>query len=358
MSTCRFMHQNLITGPDMLDVSSALSGPVGMPAPRAAGSAVAYAGGQHSASRDQAFLLEIDSVGAGAEVGQATFRWKRGQIQSWEGAGLATSTAMTELTDGVSVKWVSGIGDDFVLGDGWTIVCPANEGPVRLLDGDRDTLWKTTGCAAEHLTVDLGAATAATSLILADHNLSDSATVNLLADDGADWGDPAFSTAVTVNRPHLAAFFEHTARYWRLEISDPANADGYVSASMLHLGPSPEPVAQFQRPLRPHPGRRTAAQRHRRGQGGRLGQGPGPQFHPALQRSQRQRRVRSGADALGSPRRRRGQAAAPVLHAPGQRPGRHLLLPARRRTGPERPAPGPLVGQPGPGGSGADQCIA
>ena len=245
MSTCRFMHQNLITGPDMLDVSSALSGPVGMPAPRAAGSAVAYAGGQHSASRDQAFLLEIDSVGAGAEVGQATFRWKRGQMQSWEGAGLATSTAMTELTDGVSVKWVSGIGDDFVLGDGWTIVCPANEGPVRLLDGDRDTLWKATGCAAEHLTVDLGAATAATSLILADHNLSDSATVNLLADDGADWGDPAFSTAVTVNRPHLAAFFEHTARYWRLEISDPANADGYVSASMLHLGPHLSPSRNF-----------------------------------------------------------------------------------------------------------------
>lgn len=245
MSSCRFMHQNLITSPEMLAVSSALPGAVGMPAPRAAGSAIAYAGGQHSASRDQAFLLEIDSVAAGAEVGLATFRWKRSHLENWEASGLATSTSMTALADGVSVKWVSGIGDDFAVGDGWTIVCPANEGPVRLLDGDRDTVWTATGCANEHLTVDLGSAMQATSLILADHNLTDSTTVRLMADDAALWTDPAFSATMAVTRPHMVAFFDQTRRYWRLEISDPANSNGYISAGMFHLGPHLSPSRNF-----------------------------------------------------------------------------------------------------------------
>lgn len=245
MSTCRFMHQNLIKGPDKLAVSSALPGAVGMPSPRATGSAVAYAGGQHTACRDQAFLLEIDSIAAGTDVGQATFRWKRGQMAAWEATGVVTSASMIPLADGVNVKWVSGIGGDFIMADAWTIICTANEGAVRLLDGDRDTMWQATGCTLEYLEADLGSPVHVTSLILADHNLSGSAQIRLLADDAACWEEPAISIAVGLTWPHLVVFFNHTNRYFRLEISDPANEDGSIKAAMLHLGPHFSPSRNY-----------------------------------------------------------------------------------------------------------------
>jgi hypothetical protein len=45
MPGCRFMYQNLLTQPAMLALSSARPGLVGLPVPRAQGSAVAYAQG-------------------------------------------------------------------------------------------------------------------------------------------------------------------------------------------------------------------------------------------------------------------------------------------------------------------------
>lgn len=245
MSACRFMHKNLIPSGDGLSVSSATPGLVGMPAPRAAGAAVAYAAGEHTAARDQAFSIEIDSVAQGCLVGQATFRWKRASAASWEASGVRTSPALLGLADGVKIKWASGTGVDFVLGDAWTIVAAANQGPARLLDGDRDTGWEATGCWAEHLTADLGQTQSVRAAILADHNLSDAATVLLMADPAANWAAPTFWRFVPITRPHLVTFLEHDQRHWRLRINDPANPDGCIKASMFYLGSSFCPARNY-----------------------------------------------------------------------------------------------------------------
>lgn len=245
MGACRFMYQNLITGPELISVSSARPGLVGMPAPVAAGSATAYGLGSHEGAQDQLFMVEIDSVSAGPEVGQASFRWQRAASESWEGAGITTSATPVSLADGVSVKWSAGDGNDFELGDAWSLLATRSFGRASLLDADRDREWQSTGCADESITVDLGQAAQATCLVLGDHNLSASATITLMADDGADWQDPAWSSGPGLNSGHLTVYFDQSFRHWRLRLQDPANPDGYLRASLLYLGDYFEPSRGF-----------------------------------------------------------------------------------------------------------------
>lgn len=245
MSGCRFMHQNLISRPEMLAVSSARPGLVGLPVPKAWGSAVAYAQGLHRGGQDQVFRLEIDSVAQGQAVGQATFRWQRADSPDWERTGVPTGVSVRELADGVGVKWVSGAGEDFRQGDAWTILAGRCQGAAALLDDDRDTGWEALGCAEEWLEADLGRAERATVFILADHNLSDTAQATLLADPAADWQSPALALALPCARPHLVLFLDHACRHWRLVLADPDNPEGAVRAGGVYLGGHFAPARTF-----------------------------------------------------------------------------------------------------------------
>ncbi len=245
MSGCRFMYQNLIWGPEALNLSSARPGLVGLPVPRAQGSAVAYAQGLHQGPRDQVFRLEIDSLAQGAGVGQATFRWQRADSPAWEASGVPTGVAVRGLADGVEVKWVSGQGQDFFLGDSWTILAGRNFGPAALLDSDRDTVWESLGCQEEWIDIDLGRELRATALILADHNLGEAGLARLLADAEADWEQPDFALDLQINRPHLAIFMDQSFRHWRLALSDTGNPEGALKAGGLYLGGHFEPSRTF-----------------------------------------------------------------------------------------------------------------
>ena len=49
------------------------------------GSAAAVTTGEYTGSSGTIYVVEIDSVGLGKEIGQATFRWKRADSSSvWE----------------------------------------------------------------------------------------------------------------------------------------------------------------------------------------------------------------------------------------------------------------------------------
>lgn len=249
MSACRFLYPNHIPGPQAVSLSSARAGLVGMPAPRAAGSALAYAAGEHTGPLDQVFLVEIDSVQAGHQVGQATFRWRRADSESWEAGGVPTSESFVALADGVHIKWVSGGGggDDLALGDSWSILAARSAGAVALLDRDRDSQWYATACAGQWLEVDLAEPRRVRAVVLADHNLSDTARVRLLAGDSPDWSAPACSLELEITRPHLVAFLDQSRRYWRLELNDPNNPEGLLRASQLFLGDYFEPSRGFRR---------------------------------------------------------------------------------------------------------------
>ncbi len=245
MSACGFLFQNLPSHPDQVSVSSARPGLVGLPAPRAEGVATTLSGGEHAAGQDQVFLVEIDSVAPGTEVGQASFRWRRSDRPGWEESGRPTSGLFQDLADGVRIKWLSGAGADFARGDAWTILAMRSQGGAMLLDRDRDTEWVSLGCAHEHLTIDLGQPQAAPALALLDHNFASAAEIWLLADDGPDWEHPAQARALTPTSPHLVCLTDWSARHWRLTIADPDNPEGCLRASLLHLGGCFRPSRTF-----------------------------------------------------------------------------------------------------------------
>ncbi len=245
MSACRFLYQNLLSDPAMITPSSAQPGLVGMPVAKAAGTAVAQAAGAHTGGQDQVFLLEIDSLAAGTQVERATFRWRRGAASAWEETGVATCYNLRLLADGVHVKWSSGSGADFALGDAWTILASRAAGAAALLDLDRDTAWQALGCAAESLEMDLGQQLEAKALVLGDHNLSAGARVTLLAGDSPDLASPSLSFNLPVASPHLTAFFAHRARYWRLSLADPDNPALTLRAGGLYLGGYFQPSRMF-----------------------------------------------------------------------------------------------------------------
>ena len=245
MANCRFIYENRITSEGMIAVSSSPDGMVGTANKIGGGSAAAYFRGPYTGDADDKYEVKIVSVDAGAEVGEATFRWRKQSSGTWQ-SETTTSESWLTLDNGVQVRFVSGEGDDFEVAATFSCLAVVERGKANLLDNDRDTSWRSTGVASENITIDLGAAAQVTALCLLDHNLTSGATLTLKADaTGADWGSPDWSDSVTWRSGIIILWLDQTYRYWRLEISDAGNSDGHVEIGGLILAGHFEPSKQF-----------------------------------------------------------------------------------------------------------------
>lgn len=238
MGVARFFYQNMITAA-MLTISSERSGPVGTAVKVGTGSAVAASGGGYTGTDPVQYVIEIDSIAGGAEVGQATFRWRRSDQATWSATGVLTSTSPVSLELGVSIQWTSGPGADFVLADYWTITVDAPWGRAKLLDRDRDTEWRSSGLSTVTIDVDFGSPLAPDVIALLDHNLTSAATITIMANSTPSWTSPPLSETIVWQAGNVLRYLttvSRSYRYWRLSLSDPANPDGYLRLSELFLG--------------------------------------------------------------------------------------------------------------------------
>lgn len=218
-------------------VSSTSAGQIGHPLKLGSGAAAAVTGGQYIGP-ERSYTVEIDSLSGGSEVGQATFRWRTSDSDGvWEETGRITSDSFMDLSDGVRLRWLSGAGQDFYIGDQWSFWAASPFGPSNLHDLNRDTVWRSAGLDGPcWIGFDLGRTERVTAVCLLDHNLTDSATITLEGSTDGNWGEPAYSAPLTVARPHAGLFPDRTYRYWRLVMGDSGNEDGCVEASQLFLG--------------------------------------------------------------------------------------------------------------------------
>lgn len=221
-----------------LSVSSLAEGVVGYPLKEGLGSAAAVSDGSYTGSAGALYRLEIDSVDAGKEIGQATFRWKRSDSASgWEESLQATSDSTLTLDRGVEVKWIAGSGDDFELGDAWTIETGTPFGPAGLTDLNRDTAFRSGGLdGPTWIKADLGSARQVLACFVMDHNFSSGATITLQANTADDWNSPAYEQSLTYNQAKIGLFLDQTYRYWRLAVEDGSNPDGYLEVGEFFLG--------------------------------------------------------------------------------------------------------------------------
>lgn len=146
MGLARWMNSSrrLVTdAATQITASSIFSGALGTARKEGTGSASMDVGGAFTGSGVLEYLVRIDSVAGGAEVGQATFRWKTSDDSTWVATGVTTSSTFVTLNNGVQVKWTSGTGDDFALNDEWTFKAVRQFGVSKILDPDPDTKWRS-----------------------------------------------------------------------------------------------------------------------------------------------------------------------------------------------------------------------
>jgi len=242
MSNARFLYNNLITDESMFTVSSLRTGLVTAALKTGTGSATLNTSGNYSGTEDLEYILEIDSVAAGASVGQATFRWSDGG-GSWDASGVTTSAINITLNNGVQVNWTAGSGDDFVLNDKWYLKGVNLFNAGKMLDLDRDHRYRSAALESPNtIIVDLGTAQEVKALAIYDHNFTSAATILLEADDAvtfdSDAGSAQFSEAVTWVSEKILHYLSTatTKRYWRISVTDAANTDGYIEIGELYLG--------------------------------------------------------------------------------------------------------------------------
>ncbi len=185
MGLARYMSEemSLIGSGVSISASSEMPGEVGAALKVGTGSATGISLGQYTGEPAALeYTVEIDDISAGAEVGQATFRWKTDQSSGWEATGVLTSATGTALSNGASVKFTSGAGDDFAVGDKWTFKCARFFSKERIYDLDPDTAWRSGSPISdpEYMEFDLGSSQNAKAVIIHNHNLSTAADVRLL----------------------------------------------------------------------------------------------------------------------------------------------------------------------------------
>lgn len=113
--------------------------------------------------------------------------------------------------------------------------------------------WRTLSVEEQYYTIDAGVGNTITAdcAAIAAHNLSETATIKIMAHDTNSWGSPDLEETFTWREGNMMAFFSSTSkRFWRFELDDPDNEDGYIHIGRLGLGsylqmPYIEPGAQL-----------------------------------------------------------------------------------------------------------------
>lgn len=243
MGKPRFLYNNFITSESMIAVSSLRNGIVTSAKKDGTGSAAITTAGNYTGTTDLEYIVEIDSIVGGAEVGQATFKWSDGG-GTWDATGVTTSAVAINLNNGVTVFWTTGSGADFVVGDRWYFKGINLFSAGKLIDNDRNHRYRSAALGAPNtITITLTAEAQVDALVIFDHNFTSAATIVLWGDDAAtfdsDGGAAQVIETITWASSkilHYLTTADRTKRYWQLRITDASNPDSYIEIGELFLG--------------------------------------------------------------------------------------------------------------------------
>lgn len=238
----RFLYNNLITTETMFAVSSLRQGIITSAIKEGTGSAELNPSGYFTGAVDKEFIVEIDSISGGAEVGQATFKWSDGG-GSWNATGVTTAASGLSLGSGASIGFSSGSGNDFILGDKWYFKGINLFNAGKMINYTRDNRYRSAALGSPN-TIDayLASAQEVKAIVIYDHNFTDAATLSIDGDSAptfdTDGGSAEFSEALTWTDEKIVHFLSaaQTYRYWRLNVTDAANPDAFIEIGELFLG--------------------------------------------------------------------------------------------------------------------------
>jgi hypothetical protein len=229
MGKARFLYSSMITTETMIAVSSLALGVVTTALKAGAGSATITPSGDYTGTVDLEYVIEIDALGTGS-VGSSTFKWSDDGGATWDATGVTTLTTDITLNNGVKVKWTTGYGDDFVIGDKWYLKGINLHNAGKMLDFDRDSRYRSLDATGAKTITITFASQKPTALILYDHNLPVGSTITLTGADGAKTVTWAADKIL-----HYIAGADSASTTWVLTITA-AGAPAYIEIGELFLG--------------------------------------------------------------------------------------------------------------------------
>ena len=240
IGTARFLYDNLIDTATLTPSSTySAAGLVTAALKNGTGSAFLQPGGVYTGNDEREYVVTIDSVGSGSEVGQSTFKWSQDGGATFVALGVTTSTSFITLSDGVGIRFTGATGNDFVIGDTWYFRAINRFSSDKVHDYNRDTRFRSASAAATFsMVIDNAASVDFNVLTILDHNFTSSATITLEGNATDSWGSPSFSEAVTWASKKLGHYTSslESYRYARVTVSDTSNSDGYIEIGTLFLG--------------------------------------------------------------------------------------------------------------------------
>ncbi|KKN67747.1 hypothetical protein LCGC14_0458950 [marine sediment metagenome] len=249
MGKSRFLYNNLITSGNSLTIDSVKPGIATTALKDGTGSASMSTDGLFTGSQDLEYLIDIHDIGSGesgaSQVDQAKFQWST-TTTSWVASGVTATSGATDLNNGVSVAFTAGTGDDFALNDRWYFKGINFFNAEKMVDWDRDTRYRSDDVSGSSISINLGTSYTVSSLVLYDHNFSTGVSITFSGATKSNWVDgmPEVSESVTYGVTKILHFLTSAASYpfWRVEINDSGNADGYIEIGELFLGDYFEPT--------------------------------------------------------------------------------------------------------------------
>ena len=222
----------------MFTVSSLKTGTVSDAQKDGTGSATMTPAGSFSGTTDLEYIVEIDDITGGAEIGDATFKWTSDFTSGWNATGVSTATTGTTLNNAVTVRFTAGTGDDFALGDRWYFKAVNLFNAGKMIDLNRDTRYRSAALGSPNtIILDLGSAKEVKTCVIYDHNFTAGVTLVLEGHTSDSWGAPDFQESITYNATKIVHYLSAatTKRYWRLSVTDAGNSDGYIEIGELIL---------------------------------------------------------------------------------------------------------------------------
>jgi hypothetical protein len=128
--------------------------------------------------------------------------------------------------------------DEATLGGGsWNASYPLTNLQNRYLAQKARTTNDATG--STYITIDLGSDQLIGVMALISTNISPSATIRVRGADNSGMSSPDYDSGAISSYQHTdyaISFTQTDARYWRIDINDTSNPDGYVEIGRLFIG--------------------------------------------------------------------------------------------------------------------------
>ena len=260
----RFLNNNFITDSDMITASSQATGFPSGTQKDGTGSAAMVATGDFSGPSNLVYLVQVYNIDAGANIGEALLRWRSSETPEgqWEASGITTSTSNISLNYNISIRFIEGTGDDFVINDDWTFrgVAPFQVG--HLLDMDRGTIHQSGELETPNTyVIDFGEAKTFDTICLFDHNIfegyeivdvdgnqlvdvdgndlvTQDSTIVLEANSSDSWGAPPFQQTLSISNPYIIEYLSsaQTYQFVRWVITDYGNPDFALKIGEMYVG--------------------------------------------------------------------------------------------------------------------------